>query len=88
MFEYMAAGLPVVATDIRLWEDILRETKSGITVDIRNIKSIEIEIENLLNDTKKLELMAKSGRKAVENKYNWKKEERKLLVLYGRLLNV
>ena len=31
--------------------------------------------------------MGKNGRKAVEEKYNWEKEEKKLLKVYREVLN-
>jgi glycosyltransferase involved in cell wall biosynthesis len=86
MFEYMSAGLPVIASNFSLWREIIEGNECGICVDPLNPKAIGDAIQYLIDNPKKAEQMGKNGRKAVEQKYNWSIEEKKLLTLYKDLL--
>ena len=85
LFEYMAAGIPVIASDFPLWRALLREASCGLLVDPLDPKAIARAIEWILANPAEAEAMGNNGRKAVELKYNWLSEERKLLGLYRRL---
>lgn len=85
LFEYMAAGLPVVASNFPLWEDIVQGNRCGITVDPLDPREIAEAIEHLLKTPKLRKEMGENGRKAVEEKYNWGAEEKKLLGLYEEI---
>ena len=85
MFEYMASGLPVIASDISLWKSIIVESKCGICVNPLNPNDIANAIEKMLQDPKALKKMGANGRKAVIQKYNWSIEENKLLKFYKNL---
>lgn len=86
LFEYMAAGLPVIASDFPIWRDIVKGNSCGIMVDPESPKEIAEAIDYLIENPKEAEIMGKNGRKAVEEKYNWANEERKLLRLYQSIL--
>jgi glycosyltransferase involved in cell wall biosynthesis len=86
MFEYMSAGLPVIASNFLLWREIIEGNECGICVDPLNPKAIGDAIQYLVDNPQKAEQMGKNGRKAVEQKYNWLIEEKKLLTLYKDLL--
>lgn len=86
MFEYMAAGLPFVASDFPLWKSIVEENGCGICVDCGKTDEVRAAIRQLLDDPSKAQEMGRNGRKAVENKYNWSVEEEKLISLYRDLL--
>jgi glycosyltransferase involved in cell wall biosynthesis len=85
LFEYMSAGIPVVASHFPLWKDIVEITNCGICVDPENPKSIELAITNLMNDSSKAEQMGKNGREAVIKNYNWDTQSIKLISLYQKL---
>nr|MBP8992765.1 glycosyltransferase [Bacteroidales bacterium] len=84
MFEYMAAGLPVIASDFPLWKSIIEESKCGVCVDQTNSKLIKETLLSLINDTDKLAKFGNNGRKAVELNYNWNNEVQKLYNLYSK----
>jgi glycosyltransferase involved in cell wall biosynthesis len=86
MYEYMAAGIPVIASNFSLWREIIEGNQCGICVDPFNPKAIGDAIQYLIDNPKEAEQMGKNGRKAVEQKYNWSIEEKKLLKLYKDLL--
>lgn len=82
LFEYMAAGIPVVVSNFRHWEAIVKEEKCGICVDPFDIDEIVKAINFLIENPDISDKMGKNGRKAVFEKYNWNIEEEKLIKLY------
>lgn len=82
MFEYMAAGLPVICSDFPLWKEIIDKNKCGLTVDPQNPSEIGQAIKYILDNPEKATEMGKNGREAVLSKYNWSNEEKKLINLY------
>jgi glycosyltransferase involved in cell wall biosynthesis len=87
MFEYMAAGLPVIATNIPLWKDILEQSNAGLCVEISNPSQYAQVINDLLASPSRAEQMGLSARKAVVDRFNWSHEAKKLLNLYENLIS-
>jgi glycosyltransferase involved in cell wall biosynthesis len=85
LFEYMSAGLPVVASNFPLWKKIVEGNNCGITVDPLNPKEIAEAIEYLLVNPRLMKEMGENGRKAVLERYNWGKESEKLLSIYKEI---
>jgi len=85
MFEYMAAGLPVVASDFSLWQEIVSQANCGLLVDPKDPKSIAKAVQWLLDNSNEAQKMGEAGMNAVKEKYNWELEEKKLLGLYNNL---
>ena len=85
MFEYMAAGLPVIASNFPLWKEIIEDNQCGVCVDPLDPKSIAQAIDYLINNPSKARDMGCNGQKAVMEKYNWDIEERKLVKFYKSL---
>lgn len=77
LFEYMQAGLPVVASDLPEIASTVRDTGIGILVDI-SLDDLEIAIQALAKEDIKI-----NNKKISE--YLWPAQERKLQTLYARL---
>jgi len=86
LFEYMSAGIPVIAADFPMWRKIVVNAGCGLLVDPLDPQAIADSIVYILEHPEEAEEMGKNGRKAVEEKYNWSREEKKLLGLYMDLL--
>ena len=86
MFEYMAEGLPVVASHFPLWKGILDDAGAGVTVPPEDGAAAAEAVSRLLADPKEAAAMGERGRKAVHEKYSWEPEARTLLALYDSLL--
>ncbi|MFP7408754.1 glycosyltransferase family 4 protein [Aeromonas veronii] len=82
MFEYMATGLPVIASDFPLWKDIIERNQCGLCVNPLDPNAIAQAIDYLVTHPVEAEQMGRNGQKAVQKKYNWGIEEQKLLNFY------
>ena len=85
MFEYMAAGLPFVASDFPLWKKIVDENNCGICVNPLDLNAVSEACRFLLDNPEKGQEMGRKGREIVMRKYNWNIEEEKLLEFYKKL---
>lgn len=86
MFEYMAAGMPVVTSNFPIYKKVVETHACGICVDPFNTQEIARAFEYLMLNDEEANRMGKNGRSAVEKKYNWMIENNKMLNLYEGLL--
>lgn len=86
IFEYMSAGLPVLASDFPLWRELLQTSDAGRCVDPLDVNAIARCIDALLSDPGRAREMGERGRAAVTRQFNWTREEQKLVSLYREAL--
>ncbi|WP_161603801.1 glycosyltransferase [Noviherbaspirillum massiliense] len=86
MFEYMSAGVPVIASDFPLWREVIDGNECGICVDQNDPESIAAAIRHLHERPEEVVRMGENGRRAIQSKYRWDCEEKKLIALYRDLL--
>ena len=87
IFEYMAAELPVIASDFPLWQELVAASGAGLLVDPLDPEAIAGAIGQVLERPGDAEAMGRRGREAVRERYNWDREKEKLLALYEELLS-
>jgi glycosyltransferase involved in cell wall biosynthesis len=85
LFEFMAAGIPVIASSAGESAAFVIEAQCGILVDPLNIREIADAIEWLFKNPDESAAMGKRGRDLIFNKYNWEMESKVLLDVYSRL---
>ena len=86
LFEYMCAGIPVIASDFPLWREIVLKHKCGLCVDPKNPEEIAQAIDYLIDNPSLAEEMGRNGFKAVQTEFNWTNEEAKLLKFYENII--
>ncbi|MGZ5178459.1 MAG: glycosyltransferase family 4 protein, partial [Burkholderiales bacterium] len=87
MFEYMAAGLPVIASRFPLWQEIVEGNQCGLCVDPEDPVAIAAAIDHLCRHPHIARRMGENGRRAVHATYHWGSEANKLAAFYERLVS-
>lgn len=82
LFEYMAARLPIIASDFPLWREMIQDAGCGLCVDPQDPVAIARAVDELAQAPSRRQLMGEKGRSLFEKEYNWTEEEKKLLNLY------
>jgi glycosyltransferase involved in cell wall biosynthesis len=85
MFEYMAAGIPVIASNFPVWKKIIEGNECGVCVDPLDEIQVARTIQWILDNPTEAKRMGVNGRRIVEEKFNWRIESKKLLSFYQLL---
>jgi glycosyltransferase involved in cell wall biosynthesis len=85
LFEYMSAGIPVIASDFPLWRRIIEDADCGYCVDPADAVAIAGRIDRLVTDRDEARRLGENGRKAILERYNWPHEEQILREFYESL---
>lgn len=86
LFEYMAAGIPFVATDFPYWRDLLEQYECGVFVDAANKSDCAKTVAKLMDDAKLRSEMGARGRRAVVSRFNFGFDAGKFVLLIQSLL--
>lgn len=86
VFEYMASGVPFLATDFRAWEDLFGDADAGVFVDTDDPDAVGRELEALIDDPERAARLGANGRRAVEERFSFEKEAERLVALVNRLV--
>jgi len=87
IMEYMAAGLPVVATNAGGTPELVKDNESGFLVPAFDPEIAASRIMTLLKDEKKRKRMGQRGQEIIENDFNIDKMASAYIALYNGLLN-
>ena len=86
LFEYMGAGIPVIASDFPLWRGIIGKSRCGILLDPADTTAIAQAIEYVLAHPAEAEEMGRRGQEVLLKQYSWHTEAEKLVSLYSGLV--
>jgi len=86
IFEYMSAGLPVVASRLGFITNIIENVHCGLLVPPDDAKAHADAICYLLNHREEAEKMGENGLRAVQDFYNWENESKKLVGFYNKII--
>ncbi|MCK5562510.1 MAG: glycosyltransferase family 4 protein [Thermoplasmata archaeon] len=86
IFEYMAAGVPIVCSDLPSLREILTDNQTGILVESENIEALAAAITEVLKNPKLSQRLVVNARRAVEERYSWEAVTEKLITLYDKLI--
>jgi glycosyltransferase involved in cell wall biosynthesis len=85
MFEYMAAGLPVVASDFPVYREILNGGACGLLIAPADPHALARAIEWIFAHPDEAQAMGEEGRRRSGMLYTWTAERTKLFDLYRRI---
>jgi glycosyltransferase involved in cell wall biosynthesis len=85
LYEYMAAGLPVVASDFPVWRQIVESASCGLLVNPLDPSAIAEALVWLLRHPSEAKQMGRNGQDAVNKLYNWERESERLISIYSEL---
>jgi L-malate glycosyltransferase len=87
ILEYMAAGRPVVATDVGGAKEAILEGETGYLVKSGDANAMAERVIELLVDADKGRRFGSAGRRVVESKFSTDAQLRNAEALYSKLLN-
>jgi glycosyltransferase involved in cell wall biosynthesis len=87
MCEYMAASIPVIASDFPFWRTLVADTGAGLVVNPNNRDEIIQAMNWILENPEKAEEMGRRGRELVLTRFNWDIEAVALLEIVNKALN-
>lgn len=87
IFEYMAHGLPIIASNFGHMKAYIEKDSCGITVDPTNDEEVSAAIVTLLTNKDLFSELSDNGRSAAQSKYKWEFEFEKLLGHYKTKLD-
>jgi glycosyltransferase involved in cell wall biosynthesis len=86
LFEYMAQGIPVICSNIPLWEELIQHQHIGICFDPKNPKELAEAIDNIIDNPKKAKEMGIQAQQAITKTYNWETQAQKLIKFYQNMI--
>lgn len=85
LFDYLSAGIPVIASDLIEVNKIVKENNCGIIIPSVTPENISSVFNHLLRDSEGLAAL-KSNASVTSEKLNWDIESEKVIRLYGEVL--
>lgn len=85
IMEAMAAGRPVVATDVRGSRDLVEEGCTGLLVELGDVAGLAAALERLITDPELRAAMGAAGRKKIQD-YSLEKVLNEMAAIYERYL--
>lgn len=88
LFEYMAAGMPVISSDFPIWREIVDSARCGLLIDPMDTDALVAAMQWILENPREAQAMGERGRNAVVERFNWKLEAFTLVKFYRQHLKI
>ena len=85
LYEYMMAGLPVIASDLPEMRRVIEECRCGVLIREQEPEEIAKAILAVTSSREGMKAMGERGRAAALHRYNWPVQARRLVELYRSL---
>lgn len=86
VYEYMAAGIPVIISDFEYVRNVLEKYKFGIAVNPGDVEEIAEAIQKISKDKELVYFMGEEGKRAVKEQFNWENDMKILLDFYEKVI--
>jgi len=86
LFEYMACGKPIIASDVPGFE-LVKEYNIGLLVQPESEKDLASAIIELIENRHLVEIMGHNARNYAENEYNWKRVVERYIHTFDSISN-
>jgi len=87
LLEAMAAGKPIVATNIDGYSSVMTNKKEGLLVNPANSQSIKLALEELINNRQLREELARNGKETAA-RYDWTNVSKEIMEYYESRLEI
>lgn len=88
LLEAMAAGKPVIATEVGDMPRIIQHNYSGLLIPPQNTEALAAAMEELIQDSAKAQRLALAARQEVENRFSAKQMAGRYIQQYHRALSL
>ncbi len=85
-FEYVMAGIPVLASNIETFQDYIDKYNFGLTVNPANIHEITLAIQTMIADEARLQEWRRNAQIAA-SELNWESEAKKMNRIYEEIFS-
>jgi glycosyltransferase involved in cell wall biosynthesis len=79
LFDYMGAGLPVLATDVPPMRRVIQETESGLLANAADASSLAQQLARLFRDRDLQRHLGANGQAAIAGRYAWRNDARRFV---------
>jgi len=86
LFEYMAAGKPIVATALNQAAEVIQDGHNGLLVEAGDVQGFANAILTLLNDPVERGRLGQIARRQAIELYSWEQYTRRLEEIYFNVL--
>ena len=87
LFEYMLAGVPVLCSNVPLWQQIVADSGCGFTVSPHDMTAIVSHLKLLLQDDEVWRRCRDHGLAAVHQHYTWESQAEHLIDFYAAFVD-
>jgi glycosyltransferase involved in cell wall biosynthesis len=87
IMDYLASGVPMVASDISEVREVIQNGETGILVEPGNVQKLVDGIMHILNNPGLAAKLRSNSKRLAEEKYNWDKNAQRLERIYESFLS-